>query len=222
MILDNHLRFEEGFAQSPISSLSTPPLQPIFFQRPDIGLKTSGKPRLRQGPVLKPFSRGLCIPNACVQAFDATSRTIGLLALCRVVVKKQVRRIASAAPSGGCPMADRDGETFCFRFEDVKSALGSVARDEQAVIVGRKREATHGRGHRNLPDNFFAGKVEDVDSVGTGTAQIERGRVAGDGDGRGRAPVLCVETGAQQRQKDTHAAHCGLYQSDFQYSRSAA
>jgi hypothetical protein len=28
----------------------------------------------------------LCIPNACVQAFDATSRTIGLLALCRVVV----------------------------------------------------------------------------------------------------------------------------------------
>jgi hypothetical protein len=56
------------------------------LQRPDIGLKTRGKPRLRQNPVPKPFSRGLCIPNACVQAFDATSRAIGLLALCRVVV----------------------------------------------------------------------------------------------------------------------------------------
>src|SRR5262249_20906797 len=55
-------------------------------QRPDIGLKTRGKPRLRQNPVPKPFSRGLCIPNACVQAFDATSRAIGLFALCRVVV----------------------------------------------------------------------------------------------------------------------------------------
>jgi uncharacterized repeat protein (TIGR01451 family) len=63
-----------------------PPGSAVYNQRPDIGLKTSGKPRLRESPVPKPFSRGLCIPDACVQAFDATSRTIGLLALCRVVV----------------------------------------------------------------------------------------------------------------------------------------
>jgi hypothetical protein len=59
-------------------------------QRPDNELKTSGKPRLRQSSVLKPFSRGLRISNACGQALDANSRSIGLLALCRLVVLKRV------------------------------------------------------------------------------------------------------------------------------------